>query len=142
MRLRDVSSWAASFVYKKPEYLAESVLIPVYKEKTIRKTKKSMITNGTTASQLRDPAAMLENSVEKALGILATIPAKIRSEIPLPTPYWVILSPSHTRNIDPAVTDTIAIRVNGTLEMMMASGMVVAYTDTANDWIRHTTIVP
>ena len=37
------------------------------------------------------------------LGILATIPPKIRSEIPLPMPLSLICSPSHIRNAVPAV---------------------------------------
>ncbi len=44
----------------------------------------------------------------EALGKLATIPAKISRDIPLPIPFSVILSPTHTRNM---VEDTKAITV-------------------------------
>ena len=39
-----------------------------------------------------------------AIGKLATMPAKMISEMPLPTPRAVICSPSHIRNIVPPVS--------------------------------------
>ena len=57
-----------------------------------------------------DIAPVLPNSkvVTKALGISATIPAKIIKEIPLPIPLCVICSPSHIKKIVPA---TIVVTV-------------------------------
>ena len=51
-----------------------------------------------------DIAPVLPNSkvVTKALGISATIPAKIINDIPFPIPLWVICSPSHIKKIVPA----------------------------------------
>ena len=46
--------------------------------------------------------------VTKALGISATIPAKMIKEIPFPIPLWVICSPSHIKNNVPA---TIVVTV-------------------------------
>ena len=42
-------------------------------------------------------------------GICAMIPANIKSDTPFPIPFSEIISPSHTKNMDPAVT--VAIRV-------------------------------
>ena len=57
-----------------------------------------------------DTAPVLPNSkvVTKALGISATIPAKIIREIPFPIPRWVICSPNHIKKIVPA---TIVVTV-------------------------------
>ena len=55
-------------------------------------------------------------------GNLATIPAKISSEIPLPTPYCVIFSPSHTRVIVPAVTVSIEMSVKGSMSIVITPG--------------------
>ena len=41
-------------------------------------------------------------SVQSAPGILATMPAKMIIEMPLPMPRRVIWSPSHMRNIVPS----------------------------------------
>ena len=56
-----------------------------------------------------ETAPVLPNSkvVTKALGISATIPANIISEIPLPIPLWVICSPTHQK----IVPDTIVVTV-------------------------------
>jgi hypothetical protein len=43
------------------------------------------------------------------LGIREAIEAKIISDIPLPTPRWVISSPSHIKSVVPAVSE-ITIR--------------------------------
>ena len=57
-----------------------------------------------------ETAPVLPNSkvVTRALGISATIPAKIISDIPFPMPLWVICSPSHIKKIVPA---TIVVTV-------------------------------
>ena len=57
-----------------------------------------------------------------AEGILATIPAKISREMPLPTPNCVIFSPSHTRIMDPAVTVSIEMSVKGSMSIVMTPG--------------------
>ena len=56
-------------------------------------------------------APVLPNSkvVTSALGISATIPAKIIKDIPFPIPLWVICSPSHIKKIVPA---TIVVTVD------------------------------
>jgi hypothetical protein len=57
-----------------------------------------------------DKAPVLPSSkvVASALGISATIPEKMISDIPLPIPLWVICSPNHIKNIVPA---TIVVTV-------------------------------
>ena len=62
-----------------------------------------------------DTAPVLPSSkvVTNALGISATIPAKIIKEIPLPIPLWVICSPNHIKNIVPAtIVETVVILKN------------------------------
>ena len=54
------------------------------------------------------PVLPSSNVAAKALGISATIPENIISEIPLPIPLWVICSPNHIKNI---VLATIVITV-------------------------------
>ena len=44
-----------------------------------------------------------------ALGISATIPEKIISDIPLPTPLSVICSPSHIKKVVPATKEIVVI---------------------------------
>ena len=58
-----------------------------------------------------ETAPVLPNSivVTRALGISATIPAKIINDIPLPIPRCVICSPNHIRKIVPA---TIVVTVD------------------------------
>ena len=58
-----------------------------------------------------DTAPVLPNSkvVTKALGISATIPAKMIKDIPLPIPLCVICSPNHIKKIVPA---TIVVTVD------------------------------
>ena len=49
-----------------------------------------------------------------AVGRLATMPAKMISEVPLPMPREVICSPSHIRNMVPPVSViTVEMRKNG-----------------------------
>ena len=56
-------------------------------------------------------APVLTNSSKPptALGKPAAIPAKIKIDIPLPSPRSVICSPSHIKNMVPAVKLTIAV---------------------------------
>ena len=46
----------------------------------------------------------------RACGRLATMPAKMISEMPLPTPRAVICSPSHIRNIVPPISVITVVR--------------------------------
>jgi len=54
----------------------------------------------------RDPL----NRLKIARGISAMMPAKMISEIPLPTPRAVICSPIHIRNMVPPVNVVTAVR--------------------------------
>ena len=45
----------------------------------------------------------------RAAGSRATMPLKMMSEVPLPTPRWVICSPSHIRKTVPAVSETTVV---------------------------------
>ena len=54
------------------------------------------------------PVRPSSNVVTRALGISATIPAKIIKDIPFPIPLWVICSPSHIQKSVPA---TIVVTV-------------------------------
>ena len=46
-----------------------------------------------------------------SVGMPATMPPKMISEMPLPMPFSVISSPSQTRNIVPAIIEMIAANV-------------------------------
>ena len=64
--------------------------------------------------------------VTKALGISATIPAKIIKEIPFPMPLCVICSPNHIRKIVPA---TIVV----TVEILKKTpGFITKFADDSN----------
>ena len=52
---------------------------------------------------------LVQKVVTRALGISATIPAKIINDIPFPIPLCVICSPSHIKKIVPA---TIVVTVD------------------------------
>ena len=54
----------------------------------------------------RAPVRVMENICQMPRGRTATIPAKMISEMPLPTPRLVICSPSHIRNSVPPVRVT------------------------------------
>ena len=58
-----------------------------------------------------DKAPVLPNSKvdASALGISATIPAKIINEIPFPIPLDVICSPNHIRKVVPATKEIVVI---------------------------------
>ena len=68
-------------------------------------TKRPMINNG-----LRAPVRPSSKVPAKALGSSATMPAKMISEIPLPTPRAVICSPSHIRKMVPPTRVTTAVK--------------------------------
>ena len=61
------------------------------------------------------PASMLVIRLLMPLGILATIPAKMIREIPFPTPFSLICSPSHIRKAVPAVSTRITSITENTL---------------------------
>ena len=64
----------------------------------------------TTATRmLIAPVRTSSSKPPIALGRPAAMPAKIRIEMPLPRPRSVICSPSHIRNIVPAVRLTTAV---------------------------------
>ena len=69
------------------------------------------------------PVLPSSNVVTKALGISATIPAKIISEIPFPIPLWVICSPNHIKKIVPA---TIVVTVE---ILKKAPGLITKFAD-------------
>ena len=60
-----------------------------------------------------DSAPVLPNSKvdASALGISATMPEKIISDIPFPTPRSVICSPNHIKNVVPATKETVVINL-------------------------------
>ena len=58
---------------------------------------------------LMAPVRTNSSKPPKALGKPAAMPAKIRMEMPLPRPRSVICSPSHIRNMVPAVRLTMAV---------------------------------
>ena len=72
-----------------------------------------------------DIAPVLPNSkvVTKALGISATIPAKIINEIPFPIPLCVICSPNHIKKIVPA---TIVVTVE---TLKKTPGLITRFAD-------------
>ena len=73
----------------------------------------------------------------------ATMPPKMMIEIPLPMPFSVISSPSHTRNIVPAVIANSAVIVGSAFVPLMpglntASGaMRCSSTSCAYPWTKH-----
>ena len=70
-----------------------------------------MITKNPIPSML----SLLKNPWVINPGNDTTIPENIIRDIPLPMPRSVISSPSHTRNIVPAVMDSIAAMVGNML---------------------------
>ncbi len=62
------------------------------------------------ASGLMPPVRTSSNSPPIAVGSPATMPAKIRIEMPLPSPRSVICSPSHIRNIVPVTSETTQMK--------------------------------
>ena len=74
--------------------------------KTVSITKTNIPTIITA-----DKAPVLPSSkVEaKALGISATIPENMISDIPFPTPLNVICSPNHIKNVVPATSEIVVI---------------------------------
>ena len=80
----------------------------------------------------RAGAAELQRAAS-ACGSCATMPAKMISEMPLPTPRAVICSPSHIRNmVPPTRVITVVIRKNSPGSMHRdARGPVIASSPTA-----------
>ena len=74
--------------------------------KTVSITK---INIPTIISADNAPVLPSSNVDAKALGISATIPEKIINEIPLPTPRYVICSPSHIKKVVPATKAIVVV---------------------------------
>ncbi len=69
-----------------------------------------------------------------AVGRLATMPAKMISEVPLPMPREVICSPSHIRNnVPPVSVITEEIRKNGPGDSTMVPELC-SPTAMPHDW--------
>ena len=80
------------------------------------------------------PVLTSSNKPPKALGKPAAIPAKINIEIPLPNPRSVICSPSHIRNIVPAVRLTTAVIRKPKPGLMTNPAEASSATAMPNDW--------
>ena len=79
------------------------------------KTMKAMTMTDMTSRKMikaADSAPVRPSSrvLTNANGRLATMPEKMISEMPLPTPRWVICSPSHIRNMVPPVSVITVVR--------------------------------
>ena len=59
----------------------------------------------------RAPVLPNSNVDANALGISATMPEKIISDIPLPTPLNVICSPNHIKKVVPATKETTVVNL-------------------------------
>ena len=68
-----------------------------------------MVMMNSAAMMLIAPVLTNSNKPPMAPGRPAAIPAKIRMEMPLPSPRSVICSPSHIRNMVPATKLTTAV---------------------------------
>ena len=77
--------------------------------KTVHITNMKIPTIITAESAPVLPSSNVEAS---ALGISATIPEKIISEIPFPTPLRVICSPNHIKKVVPATKDNVVVNLN------------------------------
>ncbi|OPZ71729.1 MAG: hypothetical protein BWY80_01266 [Firmicutes bacterium ADurb.Bin456] len=66
-------------------------------------TRAPITTREIRLRMLMVPAFRYSTSRTEPWGTRDTIPAKIRSEIPLPMPFSVICSPIHIRKVVPAV---------------------------------------
>jgi len=86
--------------------------------------------------------AMRCHRAKKAFGNRATMPAKISREIPLPRPRFVICSPIQTRNMDPVVTVTMAMKVYMPSLIIRAPGMPFAQAITDMDCTIQTATAP
>ncbi len=70
------------------------------------------------------------------------MPAKMMSEMPLPTPRLVICSPSHIRNrVPPVRVATVEIRKNGARVASTMPGWFCRPTAMPNDCTRASTTV-
>jgi len=63
-------------------------------------------------------------------GYLATIPPKIRTDIPFPIPFSVILSPSHRRNIVPPIRVAVARR---TKRILLGMAIIAVFEERPNE---------
>ena len=97
------------------------------------------ITKMISVMMLIVPASTLVNRLLMPLGILATIPAKMIREMPLPTPLSLICSPSHIRKAVPAVSTSTIRMIENTLLSTTASRKRPTVSPTA--WIRPSTTV-
>ncbi len=57
----------------------------------------------------RAPVRPSSRVLTRAEGNRATMPLKMISEVPLPTPRWVICSPSHIRKTVPQVSEITVV---------------------------------
>ena len=73
-------------------------------------TPTTMISSTMMKAAERAPVRPSSSVLAMASGRLATMPEKMISEMPLPTPRWVICSPSHIRNIVPPVSVTTMVK--------------------------------
>ena len=84
--------------------------------KTMAATTAAMKTRRKIAvNRLMEPRRIWSIEFRTAVGRFATMPAKMMSEMPLPTPRSVICSPSHMTNAVPVVRVRTAIRMNPSL---------------------------
>ena len=73
-------------------------------------TPTAMSRNRTMKMPESAPVRPSSRSAAKADGMRATMPEKMMSEMPLPTPRAVICSPSHIRKMVPPVRVTTVVR--------------------------------
>ena len=74
-------------------------------------TMQKMTNAAMTPSTIRMHRLPAANCCCNSVGSRATMPAKMMSEMPLPTPFSVINSPSHMANTVPAVSEIRTVRV-------------------------------
>ena len=91
---------------------------------------------------LIEPVRTNSNRPAIALGRPATMPAKIRIEMPLPRPRSVICSPSHIRNIVPATRLMTAVMRKPMPGLMTRPGDCSSAKAMPSDWNNASTSVP
>ena len=82
---------------------------PLSTNTTNQVTASTISTIAITAIEVIWPLRAASMVPSTALGSPATMPAKMISETPLPMPRSVTCSPSHIRNMVPAVSETTAV---------------------------------
>jgi hypothetical protein len=90
---------------------------------------------------LMPPAPSAWKMLYVPTGTPATIPAKMISEMPLPMPFSLIFSPSHIRNVEPAVSDTMMLRYVNRLGLV-STPQLLARVVTPMPWMTARTTVP